>query len=116
MGGERETTVASSKSDKNKTTIGDIRIHEANGEVHFHSDSSKLKVAVPSGAWYRDWTRLVDQGGSCTLIDNERNTRLTVEVALRGDDFSEIDASLSIAKIVMSDTFKALHEFTTGKK
>ncbi|MFA5766866.1 MAG: hypothetical protein WC919_03005 [Candidatus Paceibacterota bacterium] len=115
MGGERETTVSPTKA-KNKTTIGDIRIHEANGEVHFHADTAKLKVAVPSGVWYRDWTRLTDQGGSCTFIDNERSTRLTVEVALRGDDFSEIDASLSITKIAMSDTFKALHEFTTGKK
>jgi hypothetical protein len=114
MGGERETMVASSKSDKSKTTIGDIRIHEANGEVHFHSDSSKLKVAVPSGTWYRDWARLVDMGGTCTFIDIERSTRLTVEVNTDLDS-DEMDAHLAIGNIKMSDTFKALQAFTVGK-
>jgi hypothetical protein len=114
MGGERETTVASSKSNKNKTTIGDVRIHESNGEVHFHSDASNLKVAVSSGIWYRDWARLADMGGTCTFIDLNRNTRLTVEVTV-DLSFTEIDAHLSISNIKMGDTFKALHTFTTGK-
>jgi hypothetical protein len=115
MGGERETTVASSKSqDKNKTTIGDIRIHEANGEVHFHSDSSKLKVAVPSGTWYRDWARLVDLGGTCSFIDVERSTLLVVEINTDFDT-DETDAHLSISSIKMGDTFKALQTFTMGK-
>jgi hypothetical protein len=114
MGGERETTVASKSQDKNKTTIGDIRIHESNGEVHFHSNSSKLKVAVPSGIWYRDWTRLVDLGGTCSFIDVERSTLLVVEVNTDFDT-DEMDAHLSISKVKMSDTFKALHTFTMGK-
>jgi len=114
MGGERETTVASSKSDKNKTIIGDIRIHEANGEVHFHSDASKLKVAIPSGTWHRDWTRLVDLGGTCSFVDVERSTLLVVEVNTDFDT-GEMDAHLSIGSVKMGDTFKALQTFTTGK-
>jgi len=113
MGGERETTVSPSKA-KNKATIGDIRIHESNGEVHFHADATKLKVAVPSGIWYRDWSHLVDMGGTCTFIDIERSTRLVVEVNTDFDS-DEIDARLSISSIKMGDTFKALQTFTTGK-
>jgi len=114
MGGERETTVASSKSDKTKATVDGIRIHESNGEVHFHSDSLKLKVAVPSGVWYRDWMRLVDLGGTCTFIDIERSTRLIVEVNTDFDS-DEIDAHLTIGSIKMGNTFKALQAFTAGK-
>lgn len=114
MGGERETTVCSAKDVGKKTTIGDIRVHEANGEVHFHADSSKLKVAVPSGIWYRDWTRLIDDGGSRTFIDIERGTRLMLDLDV--GDHNAIDAHISIDEIDLGDTFKALHEFTSGKK
>jgi hypothetical protein len=114
MGGEREIKVSSSKSDKNKTTIGDVRIHESNGEVHFHSDASNLKVAVPSGVWYRDWARLVDIGGTCTFVDIDRSTRLTIEVNTNFDS-NEMDAHLSICSIKMGDAFKALQTFTMGK-
>jgi hypothetical protein len=116
MGGERETKVSpcASKAKTDNVTVCDIRVHEVNGEVHFHADSLKLKVAVPSAVWYRDWTRIVDLGGTCTFIDIERSTRLIVEVNTDFDS-DEIDAHLSVSKISMGDTFSALQKFTMGK-
>ena len=113
MGGERETTVCQSKATSKKATLGDIRVHESNSEVHFHADSSKLKVAVPTGIWFQAWMRLMDQGGTFSFIDSERGTRVMVDIPTIDDDV--IDAKVSISKIEMGDTFKALHEFTTRK-
>ena len=117
MGGERETTVAAAISKKGSAKIGDIRIHESKGEIHFHVDSSNFKVAVPSGVWFQAWMRLMDQGGSFTFVDAKRNTSViaTVEVTTDGNDKSRVDAKLLIGEIETSDAFRTLHEFTIGK-
>jgi hypothetical protein len=115
MGGARETTVSSkaTESDKKKKTIGDIRIHESNGEVHFHSDTSKLKVAIPVGVWFHDWANFIHHGGSYSYVDHERSTKLSI--AFNCYD-GVTDACISIEKIEMGDAFKSLQEFTFGKK
>ena len=120
MGGERETTVAAAISKKGETQVGDIRLHESDGEVHFHADSSGLKVAVPSGIWFQAWMRLMDQGGSFTFVDTSRNTSLVLTiqvVADTGDTKAKprIDAELLVGEIESGDAFKTLHEFTTRK-
>lgn len=113
MGGERETTVCASKAtSKDTTVLGDIRIHEAKGEVHFHADSSGLKVAVPCGVWFQAWTRLMNEGGIFNYIDPKRNTIIQVDTIVDG---AKIDAKVSINTIEIGDTFKALQEFTIGK-
>ena len=119
MGGERETTVPSTFANDKGVTLGDIRIHEKAGEVHFHNDSKKLKVAIPSGVWYQAWMRLCDQAGTFTYVDAERNTSMAVQV--RADprtDANKIlfEAQIKIEAVDLSDTFKSLHKFTTGKK
>lgn len=113
MGGERETTVCASKAtNKDTTVLGDIRIHEAKGEIHFHADSSGLKVAVPCGVWFQAWTRLMNQGGIFNYIDSKRGTIIQVNAVV---DDAKIDAEISVNKIEIGETFKALQEFTTGK-
>ena len=123
MGGECETVVPSSKSKADKMTLGDIRVHEKDGEVHFHADSSGLKAAVPSGIWFQVWLRLMDQGGSFTFVDAERGTSVVVKVTVtdilpttQPGPNSQVDASVSVSKIGVGDIFKALHEFTIRKR
>jgi hypothetical protein len=112
MGGEREAVVSPSKSINKNTNIGDIRVHEKDGEIHFHADSMKLKVAVPVGVWFQAWMRLMDQGGSFSFVDSERGTSVTIAVII---DQDSIDANVTVDKTKVGDTFKALHEFTTRK-
>ena len=119
MGGERETTVEAGvkTSAAKSTSIGDIRIHENAGEVHFHADSKKLKVAIPSGIWYQAWMRLADTGGRFTYVDAERKTQLAVHIV--DDDTGQKpvrEAHLYVTEVDTGDTFKSLHKFTTGKK
>ena len=113
MGGEREKVIPPSKSVHKNAAIGDIRVHEKDGEVHFHADSSKLKVAVPTGTWFQAWMRLVDQGGSFSFADSERGTFLTIKVEVSDD--KKLDASILVSKTEFGETFKALNEFTTRK-
>jgi hypothetical protein len=112
MGGERETVLSPSKANGKKATIGDIRVHEKDGEVHFHADSSGLKAAVPSGVWFQAWMKLMDQGGTFSFVDAERNTAVTADVIVAD---GKIDADISVSEIKVGDTFKALHEFTIRK-
>ena len=120
MGGANETTVAASPTVTGKgANLGDIRIHESQGEVHFHSDSSKLKVAVPVAVWYKAWTELVNKGGEFCYVDTQRKTSLLVAVEITTDGStgkSTIDAEVQVGEITVGDTFKALASFTTGKK
>jgi hypothetical protein len=56
MGGEREFTTTTDVGE----TIGKIRIHENAGEVHFHDDKNKIKVAVPVATMFGVWEKLRD--------------------------------------------------------
>lgn len=59
MGGNNEFTTPAKAVDNGKK-VGNLRIHENSGEVHFHDDENKIKAAVPVAIMYDAWTKLKD--------------------------------------------------------
>ena len=118
MGGSYETQVESAPVTKGgTTTLGDIRVHEKDGEVHFHADSSGLKVAVPCAVWFKAWDRLNQELGIWSFVDHERGTNLTVEMEFDPMlDKPVVDVRFEIKEVELSANFKALHKFTTRKR
>ena len=84
MGGEKEfTTPAKSTDDGNQQgqTIGNLRIHENKGEVHFHDDSNNLKVAVKVDKMYAEWEKLASgKKKKFKHIDAANGTELRIEI------------------------------------
>lgn len=119
MGGENETTVAQKKPDAAGTlqVSGEIRYHTSGGEVHFHDDKNRLKVAVPIATWFAAWQK-IEAGESWQYIDIERQTSLNVSfaTAIDADGKVKLDVCLSIGKIELSDDFEKLRKFTIGSK
>jgi hypothetical protein len=119
MGGDRESFVA-----KNKThivgrgsSVGQIRIHISDGEVHFHDDTAKLKAAVPVDIWYLVWNKLLSRDtGAWAFADAVNETLLSVKTLFsdRGDK-AEIDAIVEVKPLAIKDGIKNLQYVTTGK-
>lgn len=115
MGGEREVQVEKKKDIKLKSSdesIGNFRIHESNGEVHFHDDTNKFKAAIPVSAWWRVWEKLRNEPGSWSWIDPVNKTKLTVETAIDHDVF---DVKISVCKAVVSSNYDKINTFTKRK-
>jgi len=112
MGGERETTVEKKDKKEGGTTFGGFRIHESNGEVHFHDDKNKLKAAVPLGAWYKAWDKLRGEPAIWQYIDTTNNTNISVETRLENDEF---DVIVSIQAIKVSKDYGKLNTFSKRK-
>lgn len=114
MGGERETVVESKKKASGATKVGKIRIHESGGQVHFHDDDAKLKVAVPVSSWFEIFQK-VSTGGSETVIDPVNKTILLITVRSKKMPTGYmLTALLSIDKCSPSPEFELLHLFTHG--
>lgn len=59
MGGDREFTTPA-KEVITGQPIGNLRVHENGGEVHFHDDDAKCKVAVPVAEMFAAWDKISD--------------------------------------------------------
>ncbi len=120
MGGERETNVKSTPSAKSGSTeVGSIRIHESGGEVHFHDDKRKLKVAVPVASWYAAVENLSSLGEHGLLFFDAKNgtsleVHLLVTEAESGKGKPEFDVELTITQIEVADDLAKLLKFTHG--
>jgi hypothetical protein len=131
MGGDRETFLESAEKAKSAMgpaddaggvagTMGSvgsasgarIRIHESQGEVHFHDDTAKLKVAVPVSKWFKIWDRLSNEPQRVEIPDEKNKTALTVETKL---DNGVLDAVLSIVPMTVGTNFSELTKFTTRR-
>jgi hypothetical protein len=114
MGGEREVNVASSvkNSAQSPIEIGNVRIHESGGKVHFHSDAKNLKVAVPSAKWFEAWTKLSQSPNKWSYVDHENKTAISVETRFAGFTGSLVDAEIILTPITIGDTFVKLQKFT----
>ena len=56
MGGARETVLPKAADPTSAgLAIGDLRLHEANGQVHFHDDKAGLKYSEPFNVKVADW-------------------------------------------------------------
>ena len=119
MGGERETVAEQRKRDR-KTgkpeKVGSVRFHESGGEIHFHDDNNKLKVAIPSGVWHEAWERLSSgRQKRFEYADVLEKSRLVVKIDSEKKDKSKaLEAFIKISPIELGSTFESLQKFTAG--
>lgn len=105
MGGDREFTTPA-KSIETSEHIGNLRIHESNGEIHFHDDSNSLKVAIPSADMFAAWEKLsTGQKKKFSHKDRTNGTQLLIEIVKikrkKRADFT--DAHFEIRKLKKKD-------------
>lgn len=132
MGGEREDVIEtrpkgrkSPEATELKTAGQSIRIHESNGEVHFHVDKEKLKCAVPVGEWWKAWNVIaasmrkgmelfyfVDEVNGTALIVTDV---ITTDAKVKGGPYTR-DTTIEVRKLENgNDVFKKLKKFTEAK-
>ena len=112
MGGARETVVDSVKGIER---VGNVRIHESGGQVHFHDDKNGLKVAVPAHEFWDAWNSLLGDGKR-TFIDPDKSTVLYLTNKLGGSpNKPRISTILEIRKLEMDPSFEKLHKFVTSR-
>lgn len=102
------------------SVIGSVRVHESGGEVHFHDDKSKNKVAVPVAVWYDRYENLLAGGvDSIRYVDTVNKTMLMaslaiVPVAASKSGEKAVDLLIEISKIEISAEMSKIHKFTQG--
>ena len=107
------TSIASKSKTGASQTIGSLRMHESAGEVHFHDDKRKLKVAVPVAEWHDLLAKALHSGEtSFTYIDQERETLLKVEVTVGRKH--DVDVELTIESATVGADLAKLLKFTYG--
>ncbi len=120
MGGKNETTVPKEKTRARAPAtatraIGHIRVHENQGEVHFHDDAAEIKVAIPAAAWYNAWNAL-SSGAQRTFsyLDPTHESLLTIDVSIKGRKKNpRVDLDISVKPAALSASFEALKKFST---
>ncbi len=114
MGGVNEKTIEISKSGKGgkDTTIGKIRIHGNAGEVHFHDDDAKLKVAVPTGKFWAAWSNNADLQ-TLTFHDTTRGASVTINFT--SPSAGVVEADIDVYELKTSKAFQQLNDFAMGK-
>lgn len=110
MGGEKETVL--SKKDGGTAELNNIRLHENNGEVHFHDDRNKLKCAVPVSAWWKGWESIRTSCGTWQYIDIVNNTQVTAKTFM---DLGGLDVSVHVDKMTVSGDYSKLNIFSKRK-
>jgi len=120
MGGERET-IAPQRVEKETgpEVIGSVRYHESKGQVHFHDDTNKLKVAIPVATWYKAWTSILSSlPNEWHYADVENSAALHIKLSLKKASEKKgrinpcLDALLHIEKIEISEEFAKLNTFS----
>lgn len=122
MGGDREfNTPAKSTSDVDRgRVVGNLRIHENNGEVHFHDDHNQLKVAVPVDKMYAAWDRLSDgRKKKFKYQDTNSGTELRMKVVEHKNAPTDLHAEIRQLKKkqlagLRSNDFQAFDSFIKG--
>ena len=120
MGGEKEfKTEAKRRSVKGgDQTIGELRIHESKGEVHFHDDAKALKCAVPVATWYSAWERMwQDPNSEFNFADIANGTALLAKVVCivpESGGKPKLDLHLYIEETEVSDELTAMIKFMEG--
>jgi hypothetical protein len=112
MGGIKEDKIEQSKSGSEVGgKIGKyIRFHENNGEIHFHDDDNKLKVAMPVATWFAAWSNLAKNMGEWSYIDAERKTMFSINVFMK----KKVQVNVNIKKVEFDNIFEKLQKFTSS--
>jgi hypothetical protein len=93
-----------------------LRIHENNGEIHFHADALHMKVAVPVAEWWKAWQRLWNpfDRERWVWVDKTHNTRVKVEtVVVPQDDGTDlIELFAEVRRYTFGPTYQAMERFS----
>jgi hypothetical protein len=123
MGGERETTSPQKVTTKGKThTIGTVRYHEEDHQIHFHDDVNGLKVTIPAAQWLQAYQEMETHlPARKHFLDPQRKTVLYVHLKLtpkkpKKDITPKVTATFSIhGNTEIDPEYEALRKFTYGK-
>lgn len=117
MGGEREKTIsAPTKGQVINLMSGAIRIHENQGEVHFHDDRAKLKVAVPVAQFWNAWEQSRGSLTTIRLFDPKNSTCAIIKT-----DMAEVKkewrlwTSVQVIKITIDPSYAQINDFAEGR-
>lgn len=117
MGGEREQMAEQRVVKDGQTTIiGKIRFHENAGQVHFHDDAKKLKVAMPASTWMTAWQNMLQRiGKKWQYFDQDNQTLLTIKTKAKvgkTGKVAHVDCLMHVESAKASPEFAALQKFT----
>lgn len=81
MGGSREIESPAKSTSGEGETIGMLRIHENQKEIHFHDDKNKLKTAVPVATMFDAWQKLSEgKKKKFRFVDATNGTELRIKM------------------------------------
>jgi len=118
MGGKDEFKSEPVKQDRVVSSAGvkagPVRIHENNGEVHFHDDKAKLKVAVSNSTIYSKFLNLETSPTTepVVLLDPERNTQVRLEWVNKKGVW---DLDIVVEEIDLGDNYRQLRKVIKGE-
>jgi hypothetical protein len=117
MGGEREIEISKSLKSVGGVSFGTLRCHEKSGEIHFHDDANKRKVAVPTGVWFKLYERLTAEAPNrVQYADSTNQSLLSIKSKIRKGKSGgmTLDLSAKIKPLEVAPDFAALQKFTQG--
>jgi len=117
MGGEREIQISKTTKTTEGTTLGTLRCHEKSGEIHFHDDTNKRKVAIPTGEWFKLYERLTAEApNQVQYADSTNQTLLSIKSKIHKSKSGEtiLDLKTKIKPLKIAPDFAALQKFTRG--
>jgi hypothetical protein len=125
MGGERETFLEGEKSSGGAPagtagSVGQVsgarlRIHENQGQIHFHDDVANMKVAVPVSVWWKAWQELQQPGHHWEYVDIDNKTCLSIETKIiQTGDVLTIDSAITVRRLGIGTNYNDLAKFTKG--
>ena len=91
----------------------DIRIHESNGELHFHDDINNNKVAVRIDLFYKLWDDFAVKQTKKIIqfYDIKENTELCIEWV---DVEDGVDTLITIKELKIGQSFRQLNKRIIG--
>lgn len=133
MGGQNETVVKSSSPQSrraaafsSKPGAGQIsvRIHNntQKGEVHFHDDANKIKVAVPAADFWEGWNAFKKNPyKAICFVDPVNQSQVTIVLADQSTNGMEarfipqLDLNITVQKIELGTNYRAMDDFVQSK-
>ena len=118
MGGQREVVLPKAETEKStgrSVIIGDIRIHESGGKVHFHSITNRCAVDLKdfNDAWRQGKDTLMDKPISM-IGTNSKGEATSVTISMPQSS-AKTRALAILIDVVDLSNFDLLNNFSMGK-
>lgn len=118
MGGMREEILSppvkgKSSYGKLDVQLNAVRIHDHQGEVHFHADHTKIKCAVDTTEFYSIWRKekhKLMQQPIYFIGHDGRGGHSVAIISLSGSELS-----VTVNKCSLGDSFVKLDKFASGQ-